>query len=221
MMFQSRRVLVSLTLTLSILLTGCAAKKPEPAAPTGGGAPAAAAPSTVNGARYAVESGQSKATYTVSEKFVNRDLPNDAVGTSSVISGELILAGGVLQPSTVSVDLRSLQSDSTRRDGVLRDRYLETGKYPLAVFAISGSGATLVEGKETPVQLNGKMTIHGVERPLVFTGTATLQGRELKLTAAAQFKLPDFGIAVPNIAGMLKADENVKVAVTLVAKKAQ
>lgn len=172
--------------------------------------------------RYTIIAEQSTASYTIKEKFANRELPNDAVGTTSAFHGELILNGGVVKPSKITVDLRTLKSDSDRRDSRLRTSGLESDQYPFAELTISsmvGASAIPADGREVTFRLMGNMKIHGTEKPLVFDTKATLQGDMLILTAVTKFTMAEFGIKAPNIANMLTVDENVKLDVKVTAKK--
>jgi len=212
------------------VLSGCGAKQ-QPAAPVQGNkeaAPAAPAPAAKpvtaggKGTHYAVVPDKSSTSYTANEKFANRQLPNDAVGTTSVVQGELVLDGGALQPSKVTVDLRTLKSDESRRDSRLATQGLETQKYPFAEFTVKGAegGVTIpADGKEVSFKLNGTMKIHDTEKPLVFDAKASLQGDSVFLTATVKFDMRDFNVQPPSIAGMLTVTELVKLDVKLTAKK--
>lgn len=215
----------ALALFLAAALTACSkppgAPAPPPAQPP---APAPASPAAPQGAaRYAIVAAESSASYIAREKFVNRPLPNEAVGTTTAIKGELVVgADGQFHPSQVTVDLRTLQSDSSRRDNALRGRWLESDKYPLAEFSISGvAGAApkLAEGQPVPFKLAGKLKVHGTEKAVTWEATGTRGGDTLKLEASIALKMSDFGIEPPDIAGMLKAEDALRLQVKLVARK--
>lgn len=185
--------------------------------------PADAKPATAQaGSRYAVVASESKATYTVKEKFANRELPNDAVGSTSAFQGELVLENGAVRASKVTVDLRTLKSDQDRRDNRLKTDGLESNKYPFAEFTLTGMEgiqALPADGKEASFKLKGTMKIHGTEKPMVFDAKGQLQGDMVKLITSVKFNMKDFAIVPPSIAGMLTVDENVKLDVQVVAKK--
>lgn len=72
----------------------------------------------------------------MTEQFVGIDFPSDAVGTSSTVAGSLGIAadGSIVPGSKLTIDLRNLQSDQEQRDGYVRNRTLQTEKYPMAEF---------------------------------------------------------------------------------------
>ena len=130
-----------------------------------------------------------------------------------------MLQDGVIQPSTVEVDLTTLRSDQSRRDNQVQ-RVLDTRNHPKAVFRIQGAEGdpVLTEGDEVPIRLKGTMTIKGVDRPLTFAGTGSFADGVLALTAQAAFAMTDFGVNPPNIANFVAVEDEVTVAVTFVGQ---
>ena len=107
------------------------------------------------------------ARYRVREQLARLDFPNDAVGETSSISGALVLdedGSVVAAESRFEVDLRTLKSDSDRRDNYIRRRTLQTEQYPMAVFvptAIRGAPSPLPTAGEFSFELDGELTIRG------------------------------------------------------------
>ncbi|HLO02544.1 MAG TPA: YceI family protein [Symbiobacteriaceae bacterium] len=219
------KVLVG-ALVLALVVTGCSGAKDsaKPADPQAGQqAPATAPPAGQSDSKdgsLPVKKESSKATYTVEETFVGQQGINKAVGTTSAFEGALDLKAGVITGGTVKVDLRTLKSNSGQRDNALTTKFLESNKYPFATFVITGmEGDALKEGAMTAVTLKGKMTIHDTEKDLAFKGEGGLTGGLVKLNLQANFKMSEFGITVPNIAGMLKAEDPVVLAIEVTAGK--
>lgn len=216
-----------------LVLSGCgggAEQKEAPAAPasgtpasgtsgSGGGQAAAGTSDSVDGT-YAIVEGESKASYEVKEIFLIDSLNATAIGTTTAIEGDLVVKSGALQPSKVVVDVSKLKSDRSQRDGQLRNRGLETTKYPTAEFAINGVDlGGLAEGQEASFKLTGKAKIHGVEKELTWDATARMEGDALYLTGTTEFQMELFAIEPPNIAGRIRVDDGVKLKVEFVAKK--
>jgi polyisoprenoid-binding protein YceI len=210
-------------LLMAVVLTGCGSKGSSytagqaPTAGVGGGSvpanPAPTSPGTL-----AVKADSSKATYTVEETFVGRQGIFKAIGTTSGFEGALDLKDGRITGGTVKVDLRTLKSDSGQRDRTIQGRFLESNKYPYATYVISGmEGDGLKAGSRTPVTLKGKMTIHDTEKELTFKGEGALEGGLVKLQVTATFKMTDFGVTPPDLAGMLKAEDPVVLDIEVTA----
>lgn len=211
-------------LALSLALTGCGSSStPQPDAPAQSSAATAGSASTSvsksAGSVYTVEASTSKVTYSVREKFANRELPNDAVGSTSNIEGSLNLAP-TGQEAPIRVDLRTLKSDENRRDEKLHRMGLESDTYSFAEFTlqkIEGLPAQLVAGQRADVKLTGSMKIHDTTKPLTFTGKIGLEGQRLHVQVSTQFDMNEFNVKPPSMLGMLTVDPGVKLDVDLMA----
>ncbi|MCG0239059.1 MAG: YceI family protein [Firmicutes bacterium] len=221
-------------IAILILGAGCGRQQPTehpepaPAAATGPEQPQAGTAGPEVGTaqpgatRYQVVAGESKAAYRATEKFVNRELPNEAVGVSTAVEGEFLVSpDGTLQAGTVRVDLRQLKSDSARRDSRLRTQWLESDRYPWAEFTLAEPvSLAAADGQPAEVTIVGDLTVKEVRRRVTFTGTVTRTGESLRIQARAQVKMTDFGIEPPNIAGFLKVDDPLVLEGDLVARPA-
>lgn len=222
---RSRQMLAGVLL-VALVAAGCGSKPAETKTPQGTGAPQqeTTTPTTPavssSGTKYAAVAGESTASYAVREKFLGRELNATAVGESSAFTGEIILDGGVIQPSVVQVDLSTLKSDEERRDNQVR-RALDTANHPFATFQITGAegNPVLKEGQEVSLKLQGKMTIKGTEQPLLFDARARLEGESLALTAETTFQMTTFGVTPPNIANFVSVTDEVKLTISFVGKK--
>ncbi len=204
------------------------------ATPSGGQAPYMAAGSTPSPAgavadagalvRYAVIPEESEARYRVGETFLRFDRPNVAVGVTRAISGEILLAPGRPAASrlgTFTVDISKLQSDEPRRDQAIRERWLQSARFPIARFEATSIevGEAAGDGSDgTPVTLHGHLTVRDVTRPITFAGTFRLEGDILRASARTTVRMTDFGFEPPSIAGLLRADDEVQIEVDLVAR---
>ena len=188
-----------------------ASPAPGPVAAAASPSPVAGAPPASGGALYRIVSERSEARYLAREKFVDRPLPNDAIGTTKDVTGEVqleqpnLLRGRVLQ---IRVDLRTLASDSGRRDRIVRDEVLQTDQYPYAEFRSTEvvGPTTYQPGEEASFQVPGMMKIRDQERPLTWDVRARLDGDELTGTGTASLKLTDFGIEPPHLAVLTVED---------------
>lgn len=230
-----KALLASLMLATTVI-AGCGTKPadPAPAAQTNASAqqqsqapaneetkaPAATPAAAAQGDAYVAVTESSSAAYNVREKFLGKDLNVTAVGKTSTVSGEILLSGGVIQPSVVEVDLSTLKSDEDRRDNRVRQA-LDTAKHPKATFRITGAegNPVLKDGAETAIKLQGNMTIKGTEKPLVFDAKAKLSGDTLSITATSTFAMTTFGVAPPNIANFVSVTDEVTLDVAFVGKK--
>jgi polyisoprenoid-binding protein YceI len=190
---------------------------------------AAAAPSgTAGSARtFTIVPEQTEASYQVQEKFLNRDLPNMALGKTNAVTGELQVSldgkpsGKVTK---ISVDLRTLTSDQSRRDSRIRTQWLESEKYPFAEFTstdVQGIPDSYTEGQEVSFKLTGDMKIRDVTKPVTFDVKGKLEGDTITGSATSKILMKDFGFDPPNVAGMLTVEDGVTVTINFTAKEAK
>lgn len=219
---RNRWIVTTLAL-VALLAAGCGATSPAPQTPTVSDTPTAQPspkPMASNGTVYAVDTERSTAAYAVRERFLGKELDVTAVGKTSTFTGELIIENGVIQPSTIQIDLSTLTSDEARRDNQVR-RALDTASHRHATFQITGAQGdpVLTEGQDVDLQLNGNMTIKGTERPLTFATKAKLADGTVTLTAETTFTMTDFGVTPPSIAGFVSVTDKVTLHITYVGIK--
>jgi len=224
-----RRIwMATLAVAFAGALAACGSSTSQPAAaPTA--APAAPAPSgAASGTRtFTIVPEQTEASYQVQEQFLSRDLPSQAIGKTNAVTGELqfSLDG---KPSgkvtNITVDLSKLTSDERRRDNRIRQQWLESNKYPNAVFTSTdaqGLPESYTEGQDVNFKLTGDMTIHDVTKPVTFDVTGKLVGDTITGSAMTQILMKDFGIDPPSIAGMLTVKDGVTIKFNFTAKEAK
>lgn len=193
-------------------------------APTSTATPAA---STVpaGGKRYVLVPAESKASYIATELLAGATVRNQAIGSTSAITGELTLdAQGKVQPSAFTVDLRTLTSDRSNRDNYIRNRGLESNRYPNAVFTITEvkGSPTFKAGSKESFELVGKLTIRETERTVTWPITSTVENGNIRWTGTLNTKMTDWGIEPPVllVRSVAEIDDPMKLEITLVFKPA-
>ncbi len=194
------------------------AQGPPAGAPPGGGPPRqgqAPPPPTPPTAGAHLEIAEGSASYKVTEQFVGINFPNDAIGTTTTVTGAITIAadGSIASGSKLSFDLRALKSDQDQRDNYVRTRALETDKFPMAEFVptkIKGLSVMIPTQGQTGFELTGNMTIHGVTKEMTFQGIATFnRDSTVAGRAKTEFTFDTFGIAQPKIARLMSVDNKV------------
>jgi polyisoprenoid-binding protein YceI len=151
----------------------------------------------------------------VREQLAGVDFPNDAVGATSAITGEIVLddAGKVIAArSKITVDLRTLKSDRERRDGYIQRRTLETETHPNAVLEVTGlTGLAhpLPTSGELTMTLTGNLTIHGTTRLTTWQVTATASADGYRGSAKTSFTFEEFGLTKPRVAMVLSVEDTI------------
>jgi polyisoprenoid-binding protein YceI len=159
--------------------------------------------------------GGTQARFKVREQLAGRNLPNDAVGATNAVSGNIdIGADGVLVPgaSKITVDMTSLKTDESRRDNFIRRNTLDTAQYPTAVLvptAIKGLPSPLPSAGDVSFELTGDLTIHGVTKPITWQATGKIAGQDLTGTASTKTTFEVFGMTPPRAAVVLSVEDNI------------
>jgi polyisoprenoid-binding protein YceI len=173
-----------------------------------------------DGLQLAVSPEGNEARYRIREQLVGVDLPNDAVGATSQVSGGLAFdASGKLVPASSKfvVNVGALKSDKDRRDGYVRNRILETSQFPtveLTPTAISGLTLPMPTSGTRTFQVVGNLTVHGVTKPTTWNVNATFDKGQVTGTAATSFLFSDFGLNQPRVPVVLSVADSIKLEYT-------
>lgn len=125
-------------------------------------------------------------------------------------SGEVRLDKGVI--GTFKFKMDTLDTGIGLRNQHMKEKYLETAKYPYGELAVEDVTGFKMEAPEGSFPFKGRLTIHNVAKPV--TGTVQVQkvGEALKIKAEFDTKVSYFSIPLPAYAGVALKDD-VKVVV--------
>jgi polyisoprenoid-binding protein YceI len=176
---------------------------------------------------FEIVSAQTTASYSVYEDLIFENKPNnDAIGTTHAVTGSFKIRTGtspLVAGMNITVDLRTLQSDSSRRDNYIQQNTLETDTYPYATFvsvSTQGLPANYSDGQTVHFQLIGNLTMHGKTNRETFAVTGKVVGNTITGTATSTIYMTDFGIQPPNLANIAIAQNKVVVTIAFTAKAA-
>ena len=204
-------------------LPSAAAEPTEPTEPTEPAQPAEPAelavqempaPGQVGNVVFVIGEG-SEATFTVNEKLARLELPNDAVMRTGDLSGQVYLDG---QTSVIEINLHSLTSDQSRRDGYVQDRMFPNN--PVATFTVPDLGPLpepIAVGESITRQVEGQLSIRGITKPVTFEVVARLDPEALFILGRTSFTWDELEIPPPNIPGRIQVKDEVSVEVLLSA----
>lgn len=185
-----------------------------PAARTLAAAPATPVQAPGGAQRFMIDPQASEASYHVGETFFRDNQFKVAVGVTHGIQGDVYVDRAHPDQSRVgpiTINVNQLTSDSGRRDSAIRRGWLESDRYPTAVFtatSIEGLPKTYATGQTVPVRIIGNLTVHSVTKPAVFTGTLKLSGDTLTGAMESTVLMTDFGFNPPSIM-MLQTENKV------------
>jgi polyisoprenoid-binding protein YceI len=162
----------------------------------------------------------SHAQYRVREQLAGISFPNDAVGATSDVKGQIVVdeKGQIdAAQSKITVGLTSLKSDQDMRDGYIRgERGLNTEKVPTAEFVPKravGLPWPLPSGQpaQAGFQLVGDMTVYGNTSEVTWNVVATFNPKVIAGRAITEFPFTQFKIPKPSLARLMSVDDTIKL----------
>jgi polyisoprenoid-binding protein YceI len=200
-------LLASLLLPASVMAQGSATAAPK----------AARTPKTALSVpvQLALAPEGNEARFIVREQLAGFELPNDAVGKTSAITGGILLDGAGKVDSSgsrISVDLSTLKSDRDRRDNFIKRRTLVTDSFPtatLTVLELRGLPGVLPTSGALTLTLIGNLTVHGVTRPTTWEVTAVADGDAFTGKASTHVKFGDFNMTQPRVPVVLSVVDDI------------
>ena len=167
--------------------------------------------------RFALAPNGNAARYRVREQLVGHDLPNDAIGETTRLTGSISFDSNgkvIPQASKFSVDAGSFVSDRDRRDGFVRGRLLEADQYPTIVLVpkeVLGVSLPLPKSGSLPIEMTADLIVRGVSRPTTWKGTAQFEPGRIVGSAATAFTFADIHIEQPRVPVLLSVADTIRL----------
>ena len=139
----------------------------------------------------------------------------DAVITSTGLSGTANLDG---QPSVVTLDLHSLESDQQFRDQYIRSRlFPDTPEAVVTVNELPDLPQSFFDRETTTGELSGSLQIGDTVTPLVFDVEARKDGNTVNVLGLTTFTWEQLGLSKPTARSVVYLADEVRVQVLLIA----
>jgi polyisoprenoid-binding protein YceI len=146
--------------------------------------------------------GQTFVGYRVREEFAGIGVTN-AVGRTPDVSGAATVEEDAITAAELEADLTTLTSDEERRDNALRDRGIETARFPDARFVLTEP----VDIARERTTATGELTLHGETQPIEVRLSSQRVGDQIELVGSARIAFADFDIEPPSIAGFVTVED--------------
>ena len=137
----------------------------------------------------------------------------EAVGRTGEVTGTIVIDGTTLDSAEVEVDMASITTDQSRRDGRVRDA-LEVDQFPTATFVLSEPvdlGAGAANGEAVSVEAQGQMTIHGVTRDTTASLQAQLVDGTAVVVGTVPFTFADYQVEKPSAASVVSVADDATI----------
>lgn len=154
-------------------------------------------------------------TGNVEFRAIGRPSAIKIVGKGTAPHGTATVSGKEVK-GDFTFDLSSLDTGIGLRNHHMKEKYLQTDKYPEAKLSITKmtlpqeiSSASFTDQS---IPFSGALQLHGQTKPISGTASVAKNGSTVQLTANFPLKLQEWGIDVPKYMGITVA-EDVQVAV--------
>ena len=135
-----------------------------------------------------------------------------AVGRTNQVTGSLTIIGTQVTDAEFVVDVASITSDESRRDGQFAGRIMSTDEFPTATFTLTEPielGALPAEGLEVVTTATGELTLRGVTNPVTFEVDAKLANGKIGVLGNIPVVFADYSIANPSFGGITTEDNGL------------
>jgi len=211
---SSRHLAIALTALTAVSFNASAQSKAQSKAKS----TAATSSSSASAAhlRYVVAPTGNEARYRVREQLAGVDLPSDAIGKTKDVTGMIVVdpSGTVVKDSSkITIGVKTMKSDKSRRDNYLKTHTLETDKFPTVTFVPSSfQGLTGKPGAApSTFDVLGDLTLHGVTHPVTWHVSAKADGNDVAGTATTAFTFKDVGLDQPKVPIVLSVEDTIKL----------
>ena len=163
----------------------------------------------------APDSGTSQARYRVREQLAGVDFPNDAIGKTSKVEGQIVFDanGAVLKEhSKITVHVASLASDRDRRDNYIRRNLLQTEQFPNVTFvpvAVTGLKFPLADSADVAFRMTGDLTVRDQTKLVTWNVMAKLKPGVVTGSAITMFTFTEMGLTKPRVQSVLSVNDEI------------
>jgi polyisoprenoid-binding protein YceI len=169
------------------------------------------------------DNGSSYVGYRVKEQLASLTSPNEAVGRSKAVTGTMQVAGDTVEQVKIEADLTQLTSDEDRRDNAIRQRGLESERFPTATLELTEPiqlGSAPVEGQAVRGEGRGRLTVHGVTREVDLDLQGRWSGDTIQVVGQLPVKMSDYQIEPPRFGPVVAIEDSLNVDFNLVFQRA-
>jgi polyisoprenoid-binding protein YceI len=170
---------------------------------------------------YRISQEKSVVRFTLNEMLNGK--PKLVVGTTTQIAGDIALRNGEIEMGTLTLNAKTLVTDSANRNGAIVRLILKSDKPENEFITFEPTSndfsGTLEEGKTISFNVKGDLTISGVTKPATFKVTLTPTRERLMGTAETKLSRSDFGLVIPNLSFVANVDNEFPVIANIVAER--
>jgi len=133
-----------------------------------------------------------------------------AVGRTPKVTGTMTILGTTVPNASFEVDMTTLTTDDSRRDGAIRTQAIETARFPKATFVLTqpiSLGSIPADGEQIEVDATGSLTLHGVTKTVTIPLQAQRKGDVIAVVGSLEVPFSDYSISQPRAAAVLSVED--------------
>ncbi len=152
---------------------------------------------------------RSQAGYRVLEDRLGGVQNIEAVGRTNQVEGGFTVDGTTVTDVRAEVDVASITSDSSLRDGRFAGSIMDTAQFPTATFEADtvDLGTVPATGTTAKVTVPGTLTLKGQSRPVTVELEVRRGAAEIEILGSIPVVFADYGIETPQPPGLKVRDE--------------
>jgi polyisoprenoid-binding protein YceI len=161
--------------------------------------------------------------YRVQEQLVSGVVEQTATGRTGDVTGSFTITGTTVQDVTVTADLRTLTSDRDQRDNAIKDRGLESNRFPEAKFVLTEpiDRPDVPEvGETVTATARGDFMLHGVTKRVEIPLEGRWDGRDVQVVGRLHIVFSDYGIQAPTSPVVASIDDEGEMEFQIFFRKA-
>jgi polyisoprenoid-binding protein YceI len=132
------------------------------------------------------------------------------------------VAGDTVEAARIEADLTRLTSDESRRDNAIRQRGLESERFPTATLELAEPiklAEAPVRNQEVRGQGKGRLTVHGVTREVDLDLKGRWNGSTIQVVGQLPVKMSDYQIEAPRFGPVVSIEDSLAVDFNLVFER--
>ena len=135
-----------------------------------------------------------------------------ANGRTTEVTGSITISGTSASAGEFVVDMASITSDESRRDGQFRGRIMATDQFPTATFTLTAPidfGQVPDADTTITATATGDLTLRGTTRSVTFEVQATFRNDRIGILGQIPVVFADYGIPNPSFATITTEDNGL------------
>jgi polyisoprenoid-binding protein YceI len=124
-----------------------------------------------------------------------------AVGQTNSVTGSMTIEGTKVTAAEFTVDMTSVKSDRSQRDGQFQGRIMNTSEFPTATFTVTKPielSPVPADGVKKTYIADGKLQLHGTTNDVTLTLNTSRTGNTISVQGNPTITFSDYNIDNPS-----------------------